>query len=147
MTRDRSVRLLCWAGFMLCALTCLTLVFVWGNELDTDSLLPVPPAEQTVGPTAGSPTPALPSSVAVAVLAALALVGALPALAPKKLLRFSLALSIGLIGIFAAVTILRLGLLFIPVVAAFAVAFSLLPRKDGARPVRGVPGFERPQTV
>lgn len=147
MTRDRSVRVLCWAGFILCALICLALVFVWGNDLDTDSVLPVPQAQQTVGPTAGSPTPALPSSVAVRVLAALAFVAALPALAPKKALRFSLALSIGLIGGFAALTVLHLGLLFTPVVAAFAVAYTWLPRWAGARPVQGVPGFETPRDV
>lgn len=134
--------MLCWGGFMLCVLTCLALVLVSGNELDTDSLLPVPKAEQTDAPIEPAPTQAPPSPLAVAVLVALASVAALPALAPRKVLRFSLGLSIGLIGVFVAVTVLRLGLVFTPVLAVLVAAFVLLPREGGPRPANGVSGFE-----
>lgn len=141
-TQTHVVRMLCWGGFVLCVLTCLALLLVSGNDLDTDSVLPIPQAEQTVGPSQPSTTPSSPSSLAVAVLVALASVAALPALSPRKVLRFTLGLSIGLLAAFVALTVLRLGLVFTPVLAVLVAAFVLLPREGDARTASGVSGFD-----
>lgn len=128
---------------MLCSLTAIGLVWFWGDELDTDSLLPVGQSEGRSGAVAPVPSQTLPSQAAILVLVLLVAISAAPTVTPRRFFRASLILSASLIGLFVVATALRLGVLFVPVLLCLVAALSLVSdRAATGRP--GVAGFEGP---
>lgn len=136
-------RALAGGAFALCSLTATSLVWFRGDELDTDSLLPVGRTAATSSARAPLPSETLPSRPALLVLVLLVAVAAVPVVTPRRFFRVSLILSASLVGIFVVVTALRLGVLFVPVLVCLVLALSSVSnRAVTGRPA--VEGFEGP---
>lgn len=119
---ERGARRLAAAAFVLCAGVGAVLLIAVGEELDTDSVLPLASESEThiVGATNDPP-----SAPVLVTLGLLIVATALPLLAPRRAFGVALLVSTSLIGLFVAATILRLGLLFAPVLCLQVGACAL----------------------
>ena len=136
-------RALASGALVLCSLTAIGLVWFRGDELDTDSLLPVGQTGAPSGAITPLPSETLPSRPAVLVLILLVAVAALPVVTPRRFFRASLILSASLVGMFVVVTALRLGVLFVPVLLCLGLAMSSMSNRAVTRRP-AVEGFEGP---
>jgi len=120
-------------GALVCCLGLSFGLLLRGSDLDSDSILPFQPGQEEGTTTITGPTgPESPSAGAQVILSLLVAVTALPVLAPRKAFRHSLGASMFLVAAFVLLTALRLGLLFVPVLALQIAAYVQVQRTDGA---------------
>ena len=122
LSRGLRARLLAAAGLLFCLVLSAGLLSL-GSDLDADSLLPFQGSEEGTTTITGPTGDDGPSPEARVTLSLLAAITALPVLSPRRAFRACLVVSACLVGLFAALTALRLGLLFTPIPALQAIAY------------------------
>lgn len=114
------VALAVWAAISV------TLLAVWGAELDLDAMFPGFGRPGGVVTHSSGPTPPNPPAAVAYAFPAVGVVVALPLAFPARPFRAALLVSTVVVGIALAATILRLGILLTPVLALQVWALSRL---------------------
>ena len=109
----------------------VTLLAVWGAELDLDAMFPGFGRPGGVVTHSSGPTPPNPPAAVVYAFPAVGVVVALPLAFPARPFRSALLASALVVGVCFAVTILRLGILLAPVLALQATALYRLSENRG----------------
>jgi len=108
------------------AAVAVALLVVWGSELDKDSVFPGVEYSGGDGTFTSGPTPTNPPDSVLYAFAILGVVVTLPVAFPARMFSVALLLSMVVVAVALAVTVLRLGIFLAPVLFLQWVARSRL---------------------